>query len=127
MSQFCISRQNYLVLIYVFILLYLVAYLLKILFLSRLRYHNLLIVTSSILFCCAVLSRVRLFAILWIIAPLHIRLLCPCDFPGLNAGVGCNFLIQGVFPTQGLNPHLLCFLHWEEGSLPIVPLGRPKP
>ena len=29
MSQFCISRQNYLVLIYVFILLYLVAYLLK--------------------------------------------------------------------------------------------------
>ena len=30
--------------------------------------------------------------------------------PGKNTGVGCHFLLQGIFPTQGLNPHLL---HWQ--------------
>ena len=28
------------------------------------------------------------------------RLLCPWDFPGKNNGVGCHFLLQGIFPTQ---------------------------
>ena len=36
------------------------------------------------------------------------RLLCPWDSPGRNAGVGCQFLLQGIFPTQGSNP---CLLH----------------
>ena len=35
------------------------------------------------------------------------RLLCPWDFPGKDTGVGCHFLLQGIFPTQGLNPGLL--------------------
>ena len=35
------------------------------------------------------------------------RLLCPWDFPGKNAGVGCHFLLQEILPTQGLNPGLL--------------------
>ena len=35
------------------------------------------------------------------------RLLCPWDFPGKNTGVGCHFLLQEIFPTQGLNPGLL--------------------
>ena len=26
-------------------------------------------------------------------------------FPGKNTGVGCHVLIQGIFLTQGLNPH----------------------
>ena len=30
----------------------------------------------------------------------------PWDFPSKNTGVGCHFLLQGVFPTQGLNPGL---------------------
>ena len=34
------------------------------------------------------------------------RLLCPWDFPGQNTGVGYHFLLQGIFPTQGLNPGL---------------------
>ena len=34
------------------------------------------------------------------------RLLCPWDFPGKNTGVGCHFLLQGIFPTQGSNPGL---------------------
>ena len=25
--------------------------------------------------------------------------------------VGCHALLQGIFPTQGSNPHLLCLLH----------------
>ena len=36
------------------------------------------------------------------------RLLPPWDSPGKNSGVGCHFLLQGIFPTQGLNlglPH----------------------
>ena len=32
------------------------------------------------------------------------RLLRPWDFPGKNTGVGCRFLLQGIFPTQGSNP-----------------------
>ena len=47
------------------------------------------------------------------------RLLCPSDFPGKNPGVGCNFLLQGILLTQGLNPPLLCLLHWQADSLPL--------
>ena len=32
---------------------------------------------------------------------------CPWNPPGKNTGVGCHFLLQGIFPTQGLNPGLL--------------------
>ena len=42
-------------------------------------------------------------------------LLCPWDFPGKDTGVGCHFLLQGIFPTQGLNLGLLhCWqiLYW---------------
>ena len=35
------------------------------------------------------------------------RLLCPWDFPGKNPGVGCHFLFQGIFPTQGMSLHFL--------------------
>ena len=32
------------------------------------------------------------------------------NFSGKNTGVGCHFLLQGIFPTQGSNSHLLCLL-----------------
>ena len=32
------------------------------------------------------------------------RFLCPWDSPGKNTGVSCHALLQGIFPTQGLNP-----------------------
>ena len=35
------------------------------------------------------------------------RFLCPWDFPSKGTGVGCHFLLQGIFPSQGLNPGLL--------------------
>ena len=49
------------------------------------------------------------------------------DSPGRNTGVGCRAILQGIFLTQGLNPHLLCLLHWQVGSLPLVPQGSPPP
>ena len=30
---------------------------------------------------------------------------------------------RGIFLTQGLNPHLSPYLHWQAGSLPLAPLG----
>ena len=35
------------------------------------------------------------------------RLLCPCNSPGKNIGLGCHFLLQGIFLTQGSNLGLL--------------------
>ena len=34
------------------------------------------------------------------------RLPRPWDSPGKNTGVGCHFLLQGIFPTRGSNPGL---------------------
>ena len=51
------------------------------------------------------------------------RLLCPWDFPGNNTGVGCHFLLLGIFLTQGSN---LCLLLWQvEDSLLLSHLGSP--
>ena len=38
--------------------------------------------------------------------------------------MGCHVLLQGIFPTQGSNPRLLCLLHWQPGSLPLAPPGK---
>ena len=35
------------------------------------------------------------------------RLPCTWDFPGKNTGMGCHFLLQGIFPIQGSNLSLL--------------------
>ena len=48
---------------------------------------------------------------------------CIRDSPGKNTGVGCHSLLQGIFLTQGLNPHLLHLLHWQVGSSPLAPPG----
>ena len=47
------------------------------------------------------------------------KLLCPRDFPGKNTAVGCHFPLQGINPTQGSNPSLLCPFFTAE------PLGKP--
>ena len=49
------------------------------------------------------------------------RLLCPWDFPGKSTGVGCHFLLQGIFPTQGSNQGPLhcrqtCYHHLSRES-----------
>ena len=45
--------------------------------------------------------------------------------PGKNTGVDCHALLQEIFTNHGLNPHLLCFLHRQLGSLPLTPPGKP--
>jgi len=49
------------------------------------------------------------------------RLLCAWDSPGESTQVGCHAILQGIFLTQGSNLHLLCFLHWQVGSLLLAP------
>ena len=39
--------------------------------------------------------------------------------------MGCHFLLQAIFLNQGLNPRLLCLLHWEVASLPPVSPRKP--
>ena len=91
-------------------------------------------ILHSFMFCylfgpcksCAVLSRfshVRLFATPWTVA---FQLLCPWVSPGKNTGVDGHALLQAIFPTQQSNPHPSCLLHWQMGSLPLTPAGKPK-
>ena len=53
------------------------------------------------------------------------RLLCSWDFSGKNIGVGCHFLLWGIFPTQGSNSRLLHLLYWQIQALPLSHLGNP--
>ena len=49
------------------------------------------------------------------------------DSLGKNTGVGCQALLQEIFLTQGLNPCLLCFLHWrgpQGSSVPGISQAR---
>ena len=48
------------------------------------------------------------------------RLLCPWDFPGKNTGVGCHFLLLGIFLAPGLNP----LLHTAGGFLLLSHQGK---
>ena len=56
------------------------------------------------------------------------RLLCPWDFPGKNTEVGCHFLLQGIFPTQRIEPaspaspafQVDSLPLWQRGSLPML-------
>ena len=43
------------------------------------------------------------------------------DSPCKNTEVSCPAPFQGTSPTQGSNPRLL---HWQVGSLPLVPSGK---
>ena len=49
---------------------------------------------------------------------------CPWNLPCKDSSVSCRFLLQGIFPTQGLNPHLLCL--YQADSLPLEPPEKPR-
>ena len=76
--------------------------------------------------CCCYcwrFSRVRLYVnpgTVALQAPLSLRFSRQEYWSRLHA------LLQGIFLTQGSNPHLLCLLHWQAGSLPLAPPGKPK-
>ena len=46
----------------------------------------------------------------------------PWDFPGKSTRVGCQFLLQGIFPTQGSNPDLP---HCRQTLYPLSHQGSP--
>ena len=75
-----------------------------------------------IIWCCVVCGCSVLSNSLWCHGLLPFSLLCPCDFPGKTAGVGCHFLLQGIFPVHGLD---LPLLHCQVASLPLHHLGSP--
>ena len=50
------------------------------------------------------------------------RLLCPWDSPGKTTGLICHFLLQGIFPTQGLN---LVLPHCRQTLYPLSHQGSP--
>ena len=43
--------------------------------------------------------------------------------PGKNTGVGCHFLLQGIFPTLASNPGLL---HYKQMLYPLSHQGSPR-
>ena len=51
------------------------------------------------------------------------RLLYPWDFPGKNTGVDCHFLLQDIFPDQGLKMRLL---HYQAEFFITEPPGQPS-
>ena len=63
---------------------------------------NLLNINSCILLDASALSNS-----LWPLGLQHTRFLCPWDSSGKNTGMGCHALLQGIFPTQRLNPGVL--------------------
>ena len=58
------------------------------------------------------------------------RLLCPWNSPGKNTGVDNYSLLQGIYPTQGLNPGLphcrQIFYHLSHQGSPKFPVGKFK-
>ena len=45
--------------------------------------------------------------VVWLLQPsgLEYQALSPQDFPGESTRMGCHFLLQGIFPTQGSSSH----------------------
>ena len=76
-------------------------------------------------FICVCVHAKLLHSCLWPYAPQSFRLIWPWDSPGKNTGVGCYFLLQEIFLTQGSNPCLIHLLHWQADSLPVAPSGKP--
>ena len=68
--------------------------------------------------CCR-FTHVQLFATPWTGWLLHLW-----DSPGKKTGVGCHFLLQGIFLTEGSSSGLP---HLQADSLPAEPPGKPSP
>ena len=47
------------------------------------------------------------------------------EFSRQECWSGLPFPSPGNIPDPGLNPHLLCLLHWQVDSLPLLLLGSP--
>ena len=68
-------------------------------------------------------SCVQLFMTVWTVArqaPLFMGFFKQEHWSGLLCP------LPGDLPNPGLNPRLLCLLHWQAGSFPLVPPGKPQ-
>ena len=74
----------------------------------------------------AVLSSAVVSDPLWPYRLWPTRILCPWNFIGKNTGVGCHFLLQGIFLTEGSNLHFLCLLHCRQILYPLSHQGSPQ-
>ena len=75
----------------------------------------------KITLCAQSLSCVRLFVIPWTVAR---QASLSMNSPGRNTGVGCHFLLQGIFPgieTMSLESPVLA-----DGLFTTAPPGKPK-
>ena len=70
----------------------------------------------TVLICCCCLVTKSRLTLLQPHGVQPTRFLCPWDFPGKSTGVGCHFLLQGIFLTQGSNPCVPCLLCWQVDS-----------
>ena len=68
--------------------------------------------------CVHLVTQSCLTATPWTASPTGSSVLV-CFSPRQDPGMGCHFLLQGIFPTQGPNPHILCLLHWHVNALPL--------
>ena len=57
-------------------------------------------------------------------SPHGLQFVCPWNSPGKITGVGCQFLLQGIFSTQGLNASLLHLMLWQVSSSTSELLGK---
>ena len=106
-------------------------YLLSICIFSLEKYLSRLFIFNWVVICIVVLSELFIYTwlslfshsvmsdSLWPHGLQHTVFLCAWHSPGKNTGVGCHALLQGIFPTQGSNQHLLRLLtcrqvlyHW---------------
>ena len=62
----------------------------------------------------------------------HVQL-CATPDSVASPGSSVHEILQGVavpssgdLPDPGTEPTSLCLLHWQEGSLPLVPPGKPE-
>ena len=69
-------------------------------------------------------SRVRLFVTLWTVAP---QAPPSMGFSRHQYWSGLPCRPPGDLPDPGSNLHLLYLLHWQVGSLPLTPPGKPRP
>ena len=78
--------------------------------------HKLLVISCNTVpatYCAYMQSHfspVQFFVTLWTVAPLSM------GFSQARILEWADIHLQGIFLTQGLNPGLLCLLHWQVGS-----------
>ena len=77
------------------------------------------LVSTLLLFSCSVVSSSLRPHGLYVTHQVPLSM----GFPRQQHWSGCHFLLQGIFPTQGLNLRLL---HWQTGSLLLSQQGSPS-